>query len=380
MRTLVRRAASAAMVVVVMAAVVLGPGLRSDAFAGRPGRAGTLVLATANAIELVSASTGDVMRTVPIPDTYELALDASAPDSQMSVSPDGKTAYVTVTNGPGAFDVEAAPPEILAVPLDGGRPSVAVTEASAPAVSPDGNRLAYLADPLPLGGTVRQRPPETVMVLNLKSRTRKAYDLGAAYFEANGPVGVNGLSWSISGATLAVSIIEFADVYGSFDSVDLLKTATPVSPEGNPKQLRVGATAQIPPATDPSQFLFGFQSATYMTNGEVAVISAEPGSTCAPPVDACGTVQSQVLSVDPISGRTTVTASAPARSQGGWFAIDQLAFGARGHLYILGRNDVCTVCQPTSTSAEALFGVTHGVPIQLGHRDGYRAMTWIAES
>jgi hypothetical protein len=91
-------------------------------------------------------------------------------------------------------------------------------------------------------------------------------------------------------------------------------------------------------------------------------------------------VKSQVLSVTFTSGHTEVEVTAPGRSQGGWFAIDQLAFGAHGHLYILGRNDVCTVCQPVSSSAETLFGVTHGVPIQLGHREGYRAVAWITES
>jgi hypothetical protein len=370
------------MSVVVMAVVVVGPGLWSDAFAGNPEHAGTLVLASANAIELVSPTTGAVMRTVAIPDTYELALDASAPDSQMAVAPDGKVAYVTVTNGPGSDDLAPLPPKILAVPLDGGTPSVVVTEAVAPAVSSDGDRLAYLDDPLPLEGTAPQRSSETVMVLNLKSRTTKAYDLRAAYFEANGPVGVNGLSWSPSGGTLAVSVIEFADIYGSYDSVDLLNPAVAVNRDGNPKELRVRGIAQIPPATDPSQFIAGLQSGTYMTNGDMTAIEAEPGEAnpCSQPAAACGIVNTQVLSIDPSSGSAKIEFSAPIRPQEGWFAIDQLALGDHGNLFILGRNDVCTVCQPMSSSAETLFGVTHSVPVQLGHREGYRALAWIARS
>jgi hypothetical protein len=375
-----RRAALVAMSIVMMATLVVAPGFRSDAFAGRLGPAGTLVLASANAIELVSPTTGAVLRTVPIPRTYELALDASAPDSQMAVAPDGKVAYVTVTNGPGSDDLKPLPPEILAVPLDGGRPTVAATAAVAPAVSPDGNRLAYLEEPLPPEGTARHGFSETVVVLNFKSGTRKAYDLRAAYFEANGPVGVNGLSWSPSSLTLAVSVIEFADVFGSFDSASLLNPAVAVSPEGNPKQVRVRGIAQSTPPRTPPQFLFGFQSATYVTNGEIALISDEPSSQCAPPADACGIVKSQVLLVDPTSGRATFTFTAPARSQGGWFAVDQVAFGPHGLLYILGRNDVCTTCQPVSASDETLFGVSHDEPVQLGKGEGYGAVAWSTRS
>jgi hypothetical protein len=370
------------MLIVVMAAVVMASGLGTDTFAGRPEAAGTLVLASANAIELVSPTTGTVIRTVPIPDTYQLALDASVPDSQMAVSPDGKTAYVTVTNGPGSFDVNPSPLEILAVPLDGGKPTVAVTDAVDPAVSPDGDRLAYLEDTLPPEGTVLQQSSETVMVLNFKSKTHEAFDLRAAYAEANGPVAVNGLSWSPSGATLAVSVVEFADVYGSFDSVGLLDPAAALSPEGNPKQLHVRGITLIPPTRAPSQFHFGFQSAAYMTNGEVALINAEPllPHFCAPPATPCGTVKYQVLSVNPTSGRAKVTFTGPPLPQGDWFAIDQIAIGAHGSLYMLGRSDVCTTCQPMTASAETLYGVVDGVPIRLGHREGYRAVAWIARS
>jgi hypothetical protein len=382
MSKLLRRAAFSATVSTAMTAVmVVAPGLRSNAFAEPQGLAGTLALASANAIELVSPTTGAVMRTVRIPDTYELALNASEQDSQMALSPNGKMAYVTVTLGPGAFDVEPSPPEILAVPLDGGRPTVAVSGAIAPAVSPDGERLAYLEDSAPPDGTAVHRPSETVMVLNLKSRTRESFDLRAAYAEANGPVDVNGLSWSPSGATLAVSVVQFADVYGSFDSVGMLDLHAAVSPEDNPKQLRVRGIASIPPATNPSQFIPGFQSATYITHGDLAVINAEPGQTrpCSQPANSCGIVKYQVLSIDPSSGRAKVNLNAPMRQQAGWFAIDQLAHGAHGDLFMLGRSDVCTLCQPMRASAETLFAVTHGIPIRLGHRAGYRAIAWIRD-
>jgi hypothetical protein len=162
----------------------------------------------------------------------------------------------------------------------------------------------------------------------------------------------------------------------------LLNPAAAVNPAGNPKQLRARGIAQIPPAKDPSQFIPGLQLATYMTNGDMAAINAEPGEAnpCSQSADACGIVNTQVLTIDPSSGRAKVDFSAPMRMQEGWFAIDQIAFGAHDHPYILGRNDVCTVCQPMSASAETLFGVTHGVPVQLGHQEGYRALAWIARS
>jgi hypothetical protein len=360
-----------------MAAILAGPGLPSDAFAVRPEGAGTLVLAAAHALELVSPTSGAVLRTIRIPDDYEVALDASAPDSQMAVAPNGRVAYVTVTSGPASDDLAPLPPEILAVPLDGARPSVAASAAETPVVSPDGNRLAYLKETLPPEETPRNAFSETVMVLNLKSRTRKTYDLRAAYFEANGPIGVNGLSWSPSGDILAVSVIEFADVFGSFDSVDLFNPAVAVGPQGNPKLLRVRGIAQSTPPRTPPQFLFGFESGAYETNGDISIISDEPSSQCVPPADTCETVGSQVISVNPTSNRAKVIFTAPARSQGGWFAVDQIAFGAHAALYILGRSDVCTVCQPMSVSPETLFRVTRDGPVQLGKQAGYRAVAWI---
>jgi hypothetical protein len=154
---------------VIAAAVALGLMVPSAAVRQRPGSAGTLVAASTDAIDLISATTGDVLRSVPIPDSYQLALQASAPDSQMTLSPDGKTAYVTVNCGPARCNIEAAPPDILAIPIDGGRPTVVMADAMAPAISPDGKRLAYLEDSVPPGSSDQARTSETVAILKLTS-------------------------------------------------------------------------------------------------------------------------------------------------------------------------------------------------------------------
>lgn len=362
-----------------MTAATVGFGPAAGVAAARPAPVATLVVASATALQLVDPTTGAVVRTVPLPAPDELALDASEPDSQMAVAPDGKTAYVTVQPAPG-IGVRPAPPEILAVPLDGGAPAVVATDAVAPAVNRAGDRLAYLQDsaPVPRSGPVAPRPSETVVILNLATRARRALDLRDAYAEANGPVAVNGLSWSPSGSTLAVAVVEFADVYGSYDTVDLLDPAAPVS-QGNPELLRVRGSAPIPPAANPTRFVPGFQSATYRTDGDLAVISAEPAKAgaCSAAAGACAALTFQVLSIEPASERAQVT-FAPGPEAPGWFAVDQLAFGAHGALYLLGRS-VCPLCRsPLGASAERLFAVRHGVAVQLGHGVGFRAVAWDA--
>jgi WD40-like Beta Propeller Repeat len=375
-------------------AAVVWPGSGSEAFNAHPSPSGTLVLASAHTIELVSPTSGALERTLPIPSPYELAFDASVSDSQMAVSPDGKTAYVTVASGPESSGVDSAPFEILAVPLDGAKPTVTVSDAVDPAVSPDGTRLAYLEDTLPARGMVLQRPSETVVIFNLKSKTQQMYNLGVTFLEGSGPNAVNGLSWSPFGATLAVAIVKAYDTFGAFDSAGILDSAKALSPErytealrpeGNPRPLARGATTfsdkqRIPPGFSPPPFLFGFQSATYMTNGDIALIDAEPlqAQLCSPPVDPCGAVRYTVVSVNPGSGHAKVTFTGPPHAQGDWFAIDQLAIGARGNMYLLGRNDVCNTCQPMIDSPETLFSVAEGIPLRLGRQSGFRAIAWTA--
>jgi hypothetical protein len=243
-----------------------------------PGRDGTLMVATSNAIELVSPTTGAVLHSVPIPDSYRLAYNATSPDSQMAVAPDGKAAFVAVIHSPMADHGASTSPMILEVPLDGGRVTVTATDAEAPSISPDGKSLAYLEYPLP-GGAAGNGLTENLVTLNLVSRAQRTINLSADYEEANGPVGVNGLSWSPSGSTLAIATREFADVYGEFDDVRLLNPLHPIvafGPRANPTLLRVAGGIPAP-ATNPSQFIDGYQAISFMPGGDVAVIDAEIG-------------------------------------------------------------------------------------------------------
>ncbi|MGA8015490.1 MAG: hypothetical protein WCB85_06185 [Candidatus Dormiibacterota bacterium] len=122
-----------------------------------------LVAITGDDIEFLSASTGTVVHSLPItpPLTAPIA-------EQIAVDPALSTLYVAVSLGVGCpLQV------VMAVDLDSGAEGVAAESALAPAVSPDGSRLAYI------GVSGASCTVDTVTVENLRSGTRRSWPLAS---------------------------------------------------------------------------------------------------------------------------------------------------------------------------------------------------------
>jgi dipeptidyl aminopeptidase/acylaminoacyl peptidase len=127
-------------------------------------------------IEVLSASTGRVLRTVATGVAEYRGLPS------LSVSPSGMIYF-----DKGMY-VNGAPAEvILRVPVTGGRVARVAQGGRSPAVSPDGRFLAYVT-----GGDASPPPggsPEAITVLDLSSGTRHSWRSTSA-------AGLGALSWS----------------------------------------------------------------------------------------------------------------------------------------------------------------------------------------
>ncbi len=127
-----------------------------------------------------------------------------------SVAPDG-TVYLAGSTRDPDCDTSSLDTKIVAVPLEGGEPEVVASHASSPAVSPDGNSLAYLAGEgeFPCGS----EPPSPSSSPSDYGVTLKILDLSTLDSDSPrvtdlGPVlSLTGSSpaWSPDGASLAVS-------------------------------------------------------------------------------------------------------------------------------------------------------------------------------
>lgn len=158
-----------------------------------------VAVSPAGALQVVDAARGLTLRTL-VPRGVFL--------DEISVSPDGRTAYYAAKRGCGA--------EIYSVPVAGG-PSTAIAAGVQPAISPDGTRLAFAREPASGGGPVYQscgpRSPVSLVIRNLATGAETSYPgpPGAA-----GPLvfPISHLSWSPDGSRLAVSLGEVQDNNG----------------------------------------------------------------------------------------------------------------------------------------------------------------------
>ncbi|PSO51635.1 MAG: hypothetical protein BRC31_06390 [Actinobacteria bacterium QS_5_72_10] len=140
------------------------------------------VALTANGqVAVVDTTTGKPLRqlmSVPTDDPAK---------NDLAVTPDRRTAFVTRPGSAGQ------PTDIARVPVSGGEPEVVATDASSPAVSPDGETLAYIVHRYPHPGD----PDPRIVLRDLSSGQRVMLDSGGDWHY------VSELAWTADGERLA---------------------------------------------------------------------------------------------------------------------------------------------------------------------------------
>jgi hypothetical protein len=160
-----------------------------------------VAVTTAGALVVLSPATGAVSRTL---------VPSGVLGDEISVAPDGTTAYFAHGTGGCASEIES-------VPVSGGSP-VMITSGSLPSVSPDGTKLAFAREPLPTTGCVPNEANLTaqykLVVRTLSSGAETTYHMLPAGQSSGLPAPISHLSWAADNARLAVSISSVEDNEG----------------------------------------------------------------------------------------------------------------------------------------------------------------------
>ncbi len=326
---------------------------------------GSLLIGMENGpLAVLSPTTGAVQRLIPVVSAQSVpARDAGAstgPVSVISVTADGRTAYLQRDNGDG--DNHQI---IERLSLDGGGPTF-VAEGTEPAISPDGSRLAYLK---PVSGN---NWPRTVVVTDTRTGTSTSWEMPYPHDAAPvpTPAGVNPaaelpdaqrLSWSPDGIDLAVTMT--ANAFTTQVGIQILDTSEPLGPN-NPRFF--GSAAANPPLIATQWF-----AAVYRGNtGQLGVIAS-----CARQQN-CVSAATGLLNVDPSTGR--VRALGNLR---GYPDTGTITFDASGrNLYYVAQQITCPACQ--GPVADALYRWSAGSITVLRHGaepgdPAASAVTWL---
>jgi putative cell wall-binding protein len=132
-------------------------------------------------VAVVDTTTGKPLRQLMSVPTDDWA------NNDLAVTPDRRTAFVT---RPGSAE---QPTDIARVPVSGGEPEIVATDASSPAVSPDGETLAYIVHRYPQPGD----PDPRIVLRDLSSGQQVMLDSGGDWHY------VSELAWTADGERLA---------------------------------------------------------------------------------------------------------------------------------------------------------------------------------
>jgi hypothetical protein len=178
---------------------------------------GIVAVSTGGALVLLNQSTGAVARTL---------VPSGVTGDEISVAPDGSTVYFVTHHG-GCQD------EIESVPASGGSP-VKITAGQYPAVSPDGTKLAFAAEPSLTVGCVPSGSNLTaqykLVVRTLSTGSQAVFPMNPASQASGLPAPISHLSWARDSTQLAVSISQVEDNEGW--AVVLVDTAAAAYYEG----------------------------------------------------------------------------------------------------------------------------------------------------
>lgn len=204
------------------------------------------------ALILLSSATGAPVRTL-VPE--------GVIGDELSVSKDGRTIYFSRRHGC-VDDVES-------VAASGGTPTL-ITTGSLPAVSPDGNTLAFARQPTLTrhcmkgsGGDLSAQ--YSLVTRTLSSGVERVYPMLPAGQSGSLPAPISHLSWAPDGTELAVSIAAIQDNEGW--QIMLMDTAT--------AQNYLGGTGDTPvPVTGPDRRRSYWREGVYLPGGNLFVSRA----------------------------------------------------------------------------------------------------------
>ena len=175
-----------------------------------------LVAVSGDSVEVLSASTGAVLRSVTIAPSLATAIGA-----QIAVAPPGDTMYASTIVG-----TTCASNLVVDVDLQSGFVRVVAEFASAPAISPNGSQLAYIDYSGPACS------PDTITVEDLASGRRRTWDvITTTPVAGRAPPQLLSLEWAPDGRHLVLG-----GVNGNFSGVQILDTDQAVGP-ANPRDV-----------------------------------------------------------------------------------------------------------------------------------------------
>ena len=204
------------------------------------------------ALVLLSSATGAPIRTL---------VPGGVIGDEISVSADGQTIYFSRRHGC-VDDVES-------VAVSGGKPTL-ITTGSVPALTPDGNTLAFARQPTLTPRCMTGAGSDLSAQYNLVTRTlstgvERVYPMLPAGQSGGLPAPISHLSWAPDGTELAVSIAAIQDNEGW--QIVLMDTATAQNYLGGTGDTQV-------PVTGPDRRRSYWREGVYLPGGNLFVSRA----------------------------------------------------------------------------------------------------------
>jgi DNA-binding beta-propeller fold protein YncE len=251
------------------------PGGAATAAAGPPRPATLAAVTTSGAVVLLDPSSGAVTRTL---------VPSGAVGDAIAVSPNGQTVYYEVGTG--------CQHQIWRVPTAGGSATEVTSAGSAPAISPDGTKLAYARQDF-VTDTGSCAPSGDItsdyqlVVLDLATQAAKRYPMPRQMASSGLPAPIGHLSWSADGSHLAVSITSVQDNEGWNLHI--------MDPSTDATYLSDSSTGDVPmPGAAQNSY---YREGVYLPNGKLFAIRQCCGGW--PP----NTTSVALLEIDPASGQ-----------------------------------------------------------------------------
>lgn len=237
----------------------------------QPARPSTLVAVTSRgALVTLDQSTGRMIRV--------LRASGVAPDA-LALAPDGRTVYYELAAG--------CQHQVWKVGTDGTDPTMVADVGSAPAISPDGTRLAYATQYFTCF-PANALAGYSVVVLDLTTRSERRYPMSPDLLANGLPWPVQHLSWSPDGNRLAVSIAAPEDNEG--------RKVITIRPSVDAYYIRGDGSGTLPLTAAEMKADYFFSEGVFLPDGRLFVVRQCCGG------DPLNTTSVRLQEVDPTTG------------------------------------------------------------------------------